>query len=273
MGTHVIAKAKKTGKKKRDMPYCQKKKLAIVGTASTLPGAPYDDEDFEIWSVAQAVSYPAFKRYDVLYEMHTEGYWRDPDVLKRLQDTHAPTMVMQDQYDEVPGSVRYPIEEILKYRRYHTTSITYMLAWALHSFLTVGMPSHVALFGIHMEAREEYTTQRPCCEYWIARMEQAGIDIMLAGGKVLAATGLYGYENYDPACWTMRQRIGELRGGFNQRAQEELEAQLKKHEQIGAIKNAEWVLRELQTGSMRILTPDDNDKIEAEEAKRQIKST
>ena len=257
------------------LPYCQKDLLAIVGTADTMMAAPYTDENFEIWSVAQAATFPAFKRYDVLYELHTVGYWRDdPIVLKRLRDTHAPIMVMQEQYEEIPGSVRYPIEEIVKYRRYHTTSITYMLAWALHSFLKVGKPRHVAIFGVHMAAREEYTTQRPCCEYWLARLEQAGIDITLAGGKILAATGLYGYEHYDPACWKMRQRMEELRNGLNQRAQEEANAELKKHEQIGALKQAEWTLRELQTGNMRAqLTSDDTKKITDEKLAQEMKST
>jgi len=244
------------------LPYCQKDMLAIVGTAPTMQGAPYDDPKFEIWSVAQATSYPVFRRYDVLYEMHTAGYWKEAAVLKRLQETKAPIMVMQDEYPEIPGSVAYPIDMITtKYRRYHTTSITYMLAWALHSFLMTQKPYHVALFGVHMEAREEYTEQRPCCEYWLARMEQAGMDVFLAGGKILASQGLYGYENYDPVCWKMRQRINALTQGINIRANEEQEAKLKKHEQIGAVKEAEYWLREAQTGALPSLKPEEKEKM------------
>ena len=247
------------------LPYCQKDMLAIVGTAPTMQGAPYTDEKFEIWSVAQAVSYPAFKRYDVLYEMHTEGYWKDPPVLKRLQETKAPIMVMHKHNPEIPGSVPYPIELMTaKYRRYHTTSITYMLAWALHSFLMTKKPYHVALFGVHMEAREEYTTQRPCCEYWLARMEQAGMDVFMAGGAILASQGLYGYENYDPVCWKIRQRITGLTQGVNIRANEEHSALLQKHEQIGAMKEAEYWLREAQTGGLLTLTTQEKDKMAAE---------
>ena len=147
-----------------------------------------------------------------------------------------------------------------------------MLAWALHSFLETGKPGHVALFGIHMEAREEYTTQRPCCEYWLARLEQAGVDVFVAGGAILAADALYGYENYDPLCWKLRERISLLRNGLNQRAQEESNAELKKHQQIGALKEAEWALREVQMGRMK-LTQDDKDKIKAAQDAKEIQTT
>jgi len=236
--------------------------LCIVGTAQTIMAAPYDDDKFEIWSVAQAISYPAFKRWDVLYEMHTEGYWRDPNVLKRLSETKGVPLVMHDQYDEIPTSVRYPIEEMVsKYRRYHTTSITYMLVWALHSFLTTGKPQHLSLCGVHMEAREEYTVQRPACEYWLARLEQAGVDIQIAGGAILAAQGLYGYENYDPLCWKFRQLLNNYNGGIQVRAQEESDAELKKHQQIGAAKAIEALLRQAQTGELMKFTPEEKEQM------------
>jgi len=245
------------------LPYCQKEMLAIVGTAETITAAPYDDPEWEIWSVAQSCSYPAFKRYDVLYEMHTEGYWRDPPVMKRMLDTKAPVMVMHEQYEEIPGTVRYPIEMMTqKYRRYHTTSITYMLAWALHSFLETGSPRLVLMAGVHMAAREEYTVQRPCCEYWIARLEQAGVHVDIAGGAILTSSGLYGYENYDPLSWKIRERLNALQGGLNQRAQEESNAELKKHQQIGAIKEDEFWLREAQTGKLLRLSAEEKERID-----------
>jgi hypothetical protein len=77
---------------------------------------------------------------------------------------------MHDHYDAIPRSIKFPLEDVLMYRRYQTTTITYMLAWAYHSFLKIGKPLHVFLAGVHMEHREEYTVQRPCCEYWLGRM-------------------------------------------------------------------------------------------------------
>uniref|UniRef100_A0A6M3KXI4 Uncharacterized protein n=1 Tax=viral metagenome TaxID=1070528 RepID=A0A6M3KXI4_9ZZZZ len=232
-----------------DVIVCQKDKLAIIGTAETLPQAPYEDPEFEVWAVAQCTTYPGFKRGDLLFELHPPDYWKDPNVLTRINAWPGKT-VMQEKYPEVPGSLRYPKEAILQYRRYHTTSITYMLALAYHSYKTTGKPAHVAMFGVHMESREEYSEQRPCCEYWLARMEEAGMDIFLAGGAILRAPWLYGYENYDAICYKLRQRIEGLTAGMNIRAEEQHAAELKKHEQKGAVTEAEYWLREAQTGAL-----------------------
>lgn len=240
--------------KKQEKPiYCQKDMLALLGTADTLGAAPYEDTNFEIWGVAQTTTYPVFKRADLLFELHAPEYWRDKNVLARLRKWEGPT-VMQRHYSEIPRSIAFPLETILQYRRYHTTSITYMLALAYHSFLKTGKPKHVAMFGVHMEAREEYTEQRPCCEYWLGRMEGAGMDIFNAAGAILASQGLYAYENYDVMCHKLRDRIDGLRNGAALRENEEKTAQLKKHEQLGAAQEAEFWLREFQTGRARSCT-------------------
>jgi len=162
-----------------NVPYfCQKDMLAIIGTADpTRQAAPYEDPNFEIWGVAVATTYPDVKRMDLQFEMHTEGYWkRDPNVTKRLAGVKVP-LYMHDHYEDIPASIRYPIEIVQQYRKYFTNSIAYMLALAYHSFIMTEKPKHVAMFGVHMAAGEEYAEQRPCCEYWIGRMEGAGMDV------------------------------------------------------------------------------------------------
>jgi len=240
--------------KKSDMLFCQKDKLAIVGTAETMPMAPYNDEGYEIWGVSVCTTYPAFKRGDLLFEMHNKSYWQRPEILERLNQYEGPTYML-DHYKEVPKSVKFPIDVITKpeYRRYHTTSITYMLALAYHSFLTTGKPYHVGLFGIHMASREEYTEQRPCCEYWLGRMEGAGIDIMMApGGSVLTSNGLYGYEGYHPAIPKLRDRLTALQAGGQQAEQEAIRWEKQKIKQDGAIAEAEYWMRQFQLGTIEI---------------------
>jgi len=240
----------KKKKSKIDVPlFCQKELLALVGTAETMPAAPYADQKFEIWAVAVCRTYESFKRGDVLFEMHTDGYWRDKNVLARLKKETA-SIYMHDKYKDIPKSLRYPIEILTqKYRKYHTTSISYMLALAYHSFIETGNPKHVALFGIHMAAREEYTEQRPCCEYWLGRMEGAGIDIEVApGGALLVANGLYGYENYDPICYEFRKYIQALQAGLEEAEKSRVEAVFQKGKQLGGIAVAEQWLRKFQRG-------------------------
>ena len=234
----------------------QKDMLAILGTAQTMPAAPWEDETFEIWAVGQCTTFPAFKRGDIVFELHTEDYWNDPVVIERLNKWSG-RLFMQDHYDSVPKSERFPIETIMQYRHYHTTSISYMLAAAYHSYKVSQKPVHVGLFGIHMEdIREEYAEQRPCCEYWLARMEEAGMDVFIAGGAVLAAPFMYGYENYNPLCYQLRKRLDGLNIGVQQLAAQEDALVRQRHEQIGAAKEEEYLLRLAQRGELSIKTID-----------------
>lgn len=239
------------------IPYlCQKDLLSIIGTADpTRAMAPYEDPNFEVWGVAVASTYEDVKRLDLQFEMHTEGYWKkDPNVIKRLSETTVP-IYMHEKHPEIPTSIVYPIEIVKKYRKYFTNSIAYMLALAYHSFLLNEKPKHVALFGVHMAHEEEYTEQRPNCEYWLGRMEGAGIDIEIApGGALLASNGLYGYENYNPVCWDMRQRINGLTQGVQESQSEINKWTLQKSKNEGAIVECEFWLRRFQRGEFS--TPD-----------------
>lgn len=233
--------------------FCQKDLLALIGTADpTRQMAPYEDPNFEVWGVAVASTFPDVKRMDLQFELHPKGYWeRDPNVVKRLAATTVP-IYMHDHFDSIPTSIRYPIEIIKQYRVYHTSSISYMLALAYHSFVMTEKPKHVALFGIHMAAGEEYGEQRPACEYWIGRMEGAGMDVDMApGGALLQAPGMYGYENYNPVCWDMRQRIMGLTHGMTQAEQEIDKWRIQKAKNDGAMFEAEYWLRKFQRGEYK----------------------
>ena len=248
----VIPKEKKERPAKHQVPYfCQKDMLAILGTAESLPAAPFEDKNFEIWGPAVVTTHKECRRVDLLFELHTQGYWKDANVLKRMNATKLP-IYMHEKYQEVPLSMRYPIEIITEsYRQYHTNSISYILALAYHSFIEMGKPKHVAMFGVHMQAREEYSEQRPCCEYWIGRMEGAGMNVEPSpDGAVLVSMGLYGYENYHPVCWDLRQRIAALHGGVGKADQELKKWTIQKARQEGAIIESEYWLRRFQKGEV-----------------------
>lgn len=232
--------------------YCQKDKLAILGTADPTRGmAPYNDPDYEIWAVAVAATYPDVARLDALFELHPSGYWeQDANVKKRLAETTIP-IYMHQHVEDIPASVAYPIEDVAKHRRYFTSSIAYMIALAFHAYDTVGHPSTVELFGVHMSSDEEYRDQRPCCEYWLGRLEGAGCEVKVApGGAILAANGIYGYEEYDPACWAIQQRAFGIRHGIKQ-CDDELEKwKLQRSKNEGALFEAEYWLRKAQRGEL-----------------------
>ena len=237
-----------------NVPYlCQKDLLCVLGSADpTRHMAPYDDDNFEFWACAVCSTYPDVKRIDVQFEMHTEAYWENnEDVLKRLRKQTVP-IYMQKKYKQIPNSMPYPIDIINQYAKYNTSTISYMLAMAYHSYLMTEKPKHVALFGIMMQADEEYGEQRPCCEYWLGRMEDAGIDIMInPGAAILGSPGLYGYENYTPFAYDIRQRIVGLTAGIG-KAKEEFERwkiQVAKNE--GGLAENEYWLQRIQKGEFK----------------------
>lgn len=232
-------------------PLC-KDKLCILGTADTLGMAPYDDDSFELWGVSPVVTYPVCKRTpDVLFEMHDESYWTDKNVLERLRNGSGEAPIFMQKKDKrIKRSVTYPLDDILQYGKYHTTAITYMLALAYHFYKTTGAPYLVSLFGVHMDAREEYTVQRPCVEHWIGKLQGAGVSVDLApGGSLLASEGLYAYENYKAVCLRFKERAQALAMGEQHCNNQAREWQLKSAKQQGAKEENEYWLRRHQTGT------------------------
>lgn len=232
---------------------CQKDKLALVASADPTRGmAPFDDKNYELWGLSVVTTFPDVKRLDLLFEMHPEGYYkRDPNVLKRLQGLKQPLYMLR-QHDDIPMSMVYPMDIITsKYRAYHTSSISYMLALAYHSFLTTGKPNHVEMYGAHMSTEEEYRDQRACCEYWIGCMEAVGIKVMApeCGSLLMSASGgLYGMENYDPICWDMRQRTYGLQNGINDAINKRRAAEIQEAKNAGALYEANYWLLKHQRG-------------------------
>ena len=176
---------------------------------------------------------------------------KNKEVLERLKKETVP-IYMDKRYKTLPTSMRYPIEIIAeRYRKYHTNTISYLLALAYHSFIEMGNPKHVALFGVHMEASEEYTEQRPCCEYWLGVMEGAGMDIEPSpGGALLVSSGLYGYENYNPICYAYRTRIQQLHMGLKYAEEQRMKAIYQKGKQEGGIAEDNYFLRKFQRGEL-----------------------
>ena len=87
-----------------------------------------------------------------------------------------------------------------------------------------------------MEDREEeYGEQRPCCEYWLGRLEDSGVEIFIAGGAVLSAPFLYGYEKYSPLALQLRRRMDGLLAGQKHREEESFQSRLKAAEQYGPL--------------------------------------
>lgn len=231
----------KTNAKKKTKEIKEVKKLrkvAICGTAESLPAAPYEDKDFEIWSLSCALTYPAFKRWDRIYELHDKEYWGTTDVLDRLNKKASCDIWMQNVYPEVPRSKKYPLTEVSTgYHQNFTSSIVYMIAHAVYEKV-----NHIALFGVHMAADEEYSQQRSGCEYWLGVAEAHGISIHIQGpSAILQCRYLYGYDKE----WKMKRDLANRKEALTQ-GLKQLESQLEQvkqtfYQQQGALKDCEFL--------------------------------
>lgn len=174
-------------------------KLLILGTASTKDNAPLDDKAFTTWAVSPYASYPGVvtEKVDVLFEMHPERYWKQPEISDRLNSFHGPVM-MQDAYPQISGSVRYPLDAVLAEFKvpamgedlYATNTISYMV---MLGYL-MGY-SELHLYGVHMSHNTEYGYQKPNCEYYLGYVIAKGRTVVLApGGELLRTPYLYGYN-------------------------------------------------------------------------------
>lgn len=179
------------------------KKLALVGmNPKTRSNAPYDDPDFEIWTLNEAYVNPWMKRFDVLFQLHPRWDWERPN---NMADPNHPNyikalsvegsyilpperigkkIVMQDHNEDVPGCVVLPIARMTEFCYYgipyFTSTFAHMLVYAF-----LGDYTDIQIFGFEMESDTEYAHQRACAEYWIGYGRAMGIKIEAPGANIL----------------------------------------------------------------------------------------
>lgn len=189
------------------------KKVAIVGFAGTRDMAPFKDPDIEIWSCNNL--YKFIPKTDRIFQLHR------PDLL--IADHHGVTgkehieylqtcnipIYMQEHYDDIPTSVRYPIEEVTEAfgiprngdegvkDAYFTNTISFMIALALlEGFEEIG------IYGVDMAVGTEYAEQRPSCEYYIGIAKGKGVKVIIpAEADLLKTRFMYGYEEEKAEAW------------------------------------------------------------------------
>ena len=200
----------------------KQKKVCILGTASTVAEAPFEDDSFEMWGVSGLATNAAVKRIDRLFELHPieelRTMFRHYSSIKEFDGE----VVMIDHYDEVPNSVKYPYDEI-KARFWHptmgkklyvTNSVTWMLLLALHEGYT-----DISMFGVHMSHELEYAYQRSSCSWvlgiihgWILDGKPYHLHIA-DGSELMRAQYEYGFEQPTELMEKMKFRVGNLEGG------------------------------------------------------------
>ena len=184
--------------------FLPKKKVAIVAMArTTRDQAPWDDPDWEIWGINEAYRLKYMKRWDRWFQLHP--HWNfsreknpnDPRHMAWLRSRPAPgepgffPIYMQEHFEDVPASVKYPLDEVLEMLkvRYINSTVSAMIALAIYE-----ERPEIALYGIEMGTNTEYWYQRPGGEFMLGFALARGIAITIPKECLLLKGKLYGWE-------------------------------------------------------------------------------
>jgi hypothetical protein len=227
----------------------KKKKVAIVGCASSKDEAPFDDDSFEIWGVNNLFHLiPRADRWFEIHELTQEGelYKRRGKVdfrgenvkkyMKGLGDWAAKNncpVYMQKEWDIIPTSKAYPIQEVLeKFGNYFTNTISYEIALAiLEGF------EEIHIYGVDMAVDTEYFHQRPSCEYFIGLAMGMGIKVHVPlTADLLKTRFLYGFQEpetraFNAKCNAMEESMSKKQ---NKLENEKYVTEAKLNQFIGA---------------------------------------
>ena len=158
--------------------YTGNKKLVICGLATTSrDAAPFDDPTFDVWSMHMGPF--VLRRVDVSFEFHDPEVFKKPQYVDkeyydRLCKLQIP-VYMRRHYDDIPTSIAYPTEEIIKeFGRFFTNSVSYMLALAFRN-----QYEEVHVYGVEMEHGTEYVDQARSVIYFIGLLMGRGVRVFI----------------------------------------------------------------------------------------------
>jgi hypothetical protein len=241
---------------KQDKPY---KKVAIVGTAMTHKDAPYSDPSWEIWGLND--HWNNMPRYTRWFEANNDACRVAPvshmPEIKRvdwLKKCPVP-VYMEEHYDDVPNSVKYPYDEINDMvgatdpcgRDYFTNSVSFMIALAIYEGF-----DEIHLYGVDMAVGSEYEQQRPSCEFWVGFGKGRGIKFYIPEQSDLIKTlVVYGRSRkIEPFVLKLNDRkkfqqgqIAKIDAEINKRQNEIQSMSATKFQYMGAIADVEQTLK------------------------------
>lgn len=237
-------------------------KVAIVGFSSHWNQAPFDDNEFEIWSLNEAYDLrlgngsnpwekPLAEKRVRWFEIHSreEEYEGNPFQHSRNNSTeHAGKLAalgcpvyMQKHWDDIPNSVEYPHfdQTIKKFRGYFTNSISWMLAIAVMEGF-----KEIQVYGVDMAQGTEYAAQRPSCEYFLGYIDALGIRLYMPPESDLLKTAyLYGFEQAKAERFLakLKARKQELQGRHDYLAQQKAQIEAAMNQIRGAVENSNYL--------------------------------
>jgi hypothetical protein len=155
---------------------------------------------------------------------------------------------MMDVYPDIPGSVRYPIEEILdmlpvfrgdEKNKFLSSSFDYSMAMAIRE-----QPDKIMIIGYDMGTETEYRYQREGLSFWSGVCAGRGIELWIPEEASFLNSKLYGYEK---AHYVAASELHEMLAGLeielaeaDQLRHDHREAALEDEQFVTAYYRSEW---------------------------------
>ena len=224
----------------------KREKVAIVGCAESKVHAPFDRPDeWEFWGVNNLHLTMPKAPWTRWFEIHNIEFrdgvyyrrgkkdFRGQPVQLYLESINAlgVPIYMQRPWDAVPNAVQYPLPVVIKeFGNYLTNTISIMLALAmLEGFKTIGIYGVDMAVSSALRAQNEYSHQRPSCEYFIGIARGRGIEVVIPETCDLLKTRfVYGFQ--EPQESAFNHKLIEMDQAMAQR-QAAAEQKLKLSEQ------------------------------------------
>lgn len=195
-----------------------RKACAIVGTAQTWVGTPWNDLSVDIltlndsYALAWRKGWAQLPRHTVHFDLHpfsqmafqpkgktrvsqadvpVGAYLRPEGHLDWLRTRNFPVYVNEKPQGWPDHVLEFPRAEIeAKWGTYICSTPAWMLLWAIEQGYT-----EVSVFGIHLATAWEYQQQRPNFEFLLSAAIQRGIKVMLPEKcPLLKSKHVYAYE-------------------------------------------------------------------------------
>ena len=197
-----------------------KKTVCIIGTNLITRDLIDWNKDADYWYFNESVSGSGKERNGVfgwtygkpvhgVFQMHVPAIWRnpknitDPGHYEWLQQDHGIEVFMQEQYADVPNSVKYPIEDIVatflpRLKRENqgnlgdvpypfTSSAEYAIALAIYRGY-----DDIWIYGVEATSDTEYQRQRAGIYFWIGIASQHA-NVHIQRKSLLLNAKTYGY--------------------------------------------------------------------------------
>jgi len=158
------------------------RKVGIIGGApNSLRFAPWNDPSWEFWGHSSVVLQVPYLRCDRLFDLHPKHCFMEArkngfkDYFAFLKTCPTP-VYMQSKFEDVPMSVRYPLEQVqMQWPGVPLGSQTaYMIALALMEGVT-----HLGFWGVDYAHETEYQKQRSNAEFWAGMARGMGVQLVL----------------------------------------------------------------------------------------------